>query len=235
MNSSLDPQTPRAPVSQIGPSRDPYQPRFSDLLRTKWNQAVERGVDSVRSTDWTSVGAGIAEGGRGVVRKISGEVKDAKPAMERAERQAEGGGRRILRDLQREAGDVAHETEEVSENIFERVKSAVNTARETTAAAAQDATRTMGRAMTEIKEDSVDLAHLAKDKVEERAQEAKRVAEVQKKQREEYHEGILAGSSGVGVVSAAAEDLSKESFTGGAAMKVRAKRQAEGTLASRLV
>lgn len=235
MNSSLDPKTPAAPVSQIGPSRDPYQPRFSDLLRTKWNQALERGVGSVQSTDWSSVAAGISEGGRGVVRKISGEVEDAKPALEDAGRSVEDGGRRIVRDLQREAGDVGRKAEEASESIFEKVKSAFDTARETTAAAAEDAGRTMSRAVKEAGEDSVDLAHLAKDKVVEKAQEVKRVVKENKKQIEEYHEGVLKNASGVGIVSAAAEDLSKESFTGGAAMKVRAKRQAERTVEGRLV
>jgi hypothetical protein len=169
------------------------------------------------------------------VRKISGEVEDAKPGLERAERSVEDRGRRIVRELQREAGDVGRRTEEVSENLFERVKSAVQTARDTTAAAAEDATRTLGRAVKEAGEDSVELAHLAKEKVVEKTHEIERAVQANKQAREEYHEGILRGTSGPGVISAAAEDLGKESFTGGASTKVRAKRQAEATLAGRLV
>lgn len=230
MNSSLDPKTPSAPVIQIGPSRDPYQPRFSDLLRTKWNRALERGVGSVQSTDWISVAAGIKEGGQGIVRKISGEVEDHQPVQ-----RAEEGGKRIVRELQREAGEIAQETEQATEGLFDRVKSAVKEARETTAAAAEDAGRTLKRAVVEVKEDSVDLAHIVKDKVVEKEHEIESAIKENKRQREEYHEGVLKGTTGMGIISAAAEDLGKESFTGGAAAKVRAKRQAEASFGGRLV
>ena len=61
------------------------------------------------------------------------------------------------------------------------------------------------------------------------------LAEKQMRGVEEYHEGILKGTSGPGVISATGVDLDKESFTGGSSLGVRARRKAEGTVAGRLV
>ncbi len=60
-------------------------------------------------------------------------------------------------------------------------------------------------------------------------------ARARERAREEYHEGILKGVSGVGIYSASGLDLGKESFTGGSAVGVRARRAAEAHEGRRLV
>ncbi|KAK8845401.1 hypothetical protein IAR55_006114 [Kwoniella newhampshirensis] len=73
LNSSFDPTVPPAPSSFIGPnSQSPhYQPTFSQLLRTKWNESISSLVVGVRRTDWDNVGKEVWGVGESVYDKIS--------------------------------------------------------------------------------------------------------------------------------------------------------------------
>lgn len=100
LHASLDPQTPSAPVTLVGPAA-PHALSFSDLLRIKWNQAIERTVVSARDTDWNGVAAGVVEAGRDVSRKLSGDAQDA---AHEAQRMAEEAKRAMQQDVENTTG-----------------------------------------------------------------------------------------------------------------------------------
>lgn len=87
LHASFDPQAPPAPSSLVGPSA-PHALSFPDLLRIKWNQAIERTIVSARDTDWNGVAAGVVEAGRDVGRKLSGDAQDAAREAQRVAEEA---------------------------------------------------------------------------------------------------------------------------------------------------
>lgn len=74
LSSSFDPKAPPPAASAlVGPSY-PREPRFSETLRSRWNLAVTRAVNSVRTADLAAAGSVLIDGTAGLVQKLGGEA-----------------------------------------------------------------------------------------------------------------------------------------------------------------
>jgi hypothetical protein len=333
IDTSFNPSQPAAPVSYIGPSRNPYEPTFGEQLRLKWNRAVESGVENVRETDWTAVGAGVVQGGKDLVGRLNGELPvqstasspsaslpsgsdlrhtldEAKDAVKRGEKKAEAvaahavesvqdgattAGRSVanssaslldrltgafagaksrtddaVASAQQETQHLASQAKSEAQHLSAATTDAAHRTADAARSAAASASSSVREAAHELHDrisppppstaqhmyDSVtsslsgaahkveDAAHKVEHAVEAKAEELKQatdhkvnhmMAEKRLRGVEEYHEGILKGTSGAGVANANGVDLNKESFTGGSSLGVRARRRAEGTVEGRLV
>lgn len=222
----------------------------------KWNRAIGSGVDGLRETDWAAVGAGVVQGGKDIVGRISGETPSVNAAARHAEDAASTAKDKIhhaettLSERASQTLDSAKEGLTTAEravstssvSIADRLSSVFSGAKERTDAAVADVQRTAQNVQhraSDLAGDVKDKVHQAAHAVEDAGQRVKegvkqevREAKAAKEARqEEYHEGILHGASGPGVTSAKGVDLNKESFTGGSALGVRARRAAEGSVA----
>nr|ODO04421.1 hypothetical protein L204_00780 [Cryptococcus depauperatus CBS 7855] len=71
LNISFDPSIPPAAAALIGPSSAfSSPPPFSLILRQRWNDTLSSLVDSVRGTDWGTIGKEIVEVSKSVVDRL---------------------------------------------------------------------------------------------------------------------------------------------------------------------
>ncbi|WVN87308.1 uncharacterized protein L203_102486 [Cryptococcus depauperatus CBS 7841] len=70
LNISFDPSIPPAAAALIGPSSAFSSPPFSLILRQRWNDTLSSLVDSVRGTDWGTIGKEIVEVSKSVVDRL---------------------------------------------------------------------------------------------------------------------------------------------------------------------
>lgn len=79
---SFDPQAPPPAASAlVGPSY-PREPRFSETLRSRWNLAVTRAVDGVRSTDFAAAGSVLVDGTASLAQRLGGEAEKLEAKVE---------------------------------------------------------------------------------------------------------------------------------------------------------
>lgn len=82
MDASFDPQAPPPAASAlVGPSY-PREPRFSETLRSRWNLAVTRAFDGVRTTDWAAASGALVDSSAGLIKKLGNEAEKVEHKVE---------------------------------------------------------------------------------------------------------------------------------------------------------